>query len=288
MNTSRRIITDGPHNLRDLGGMISKDHRKVKEGILLRSDKLSSLSDRDKKILRSMNLCCAYDLRNAHERADRPDVVIPGCEYIPLPIFPDRVEGITHERDSELNGYIRFVEAMLKDRESAKNRMISSYRDFVRSEHCRAQFGFFLEDLLKRAGEAKECGQKRAFLWHCAGGKDRTGFASVLLEEIFGIPEEDIIDDYMLTNKYVDQTLPGISSHVSGAMEEYFGDRIEEIAEQIRGPVADMMLARREYIDAAYEEAERCYGSFSSFLTKGLELTLEKQEEMRRLFLERG
>ena len=115
MNTSRRIITDGPHNLRDLGGMISKDHRKVKEGILLRSDKLSSLSDRDKKILRSMNLCCAYDLRNAHERADRPDVVIPGCEYIPLPIFPDRVEGITHERDSELNGYIRFVEAMLKD-----------------------------------------------------------------------------------------------------------------------------------------------------------------------------
>ena len=286
MNTSRRIEMDGQKNLRDLGGMVTADGRRIRENVLFRSDRLNTLSEKDIEKLISSSLCVSYDLRNTHEQTEQPDVDIPGCEHISLPVFPERVEGITHEKESQLQGYIRFVESMMENEGASRKRMAGSYRSFVNSDHCRKQFRFLLEDLLARERKAGETGEKKSYLWHCAGGKDRTGFAAAILEEIFGIPKEDIIEDYMLTNQYVNSDLTQISPQMYVMMKEHFGDRIEEIGEKIRGSVDDMILARREYIDAAYDEIEKLYGSFAVFLKEGLGFDEEKQEELRKLFLE--
>ena len=271
---------------RDLGGMVTTDGRKVRDGILFRSDRLSSLSERDIEKLTAVHLCCAYDLRNTREQKENPDAKIPGCEYISLPVFPERVEGITREEQTLLEEYIELVGSMMENKKISAIRMVEGYRTFVRSEHCRAQFHFFLEDLLAREKEARKKKEKKAYLWHCAGGKDRTGFVSVILEEIFGMAKEDIIDDYMLTNRYVDFRLTDLSLQLYERLQEYYGEQIEEITEMIREPIDDMTHARREYLDASYDEVEKLYGNFTDFIVEGLDFSLEKQEELRKLFLE--
>mgnify|MGYP000029422901 CR=1 FL=1 len=40
-------------------------------------------------------------------------------------------------------------------------------------------------------------------LIHCASGNDRTGFGSALILDVLGVPEDTIVDDYMLTNRYL-------------------------------------------------------------------------------------
>jgi protein-tyrosine phosphatase len=37
-------------------------------------------------------------------------------------------------------------------------------------------------------------------MYHCTGGKDRTGLASVLLLDMLGVPAETLLDDFELTN----------------------------------------------------------------------------------------
>lgn len=284
-NTSRIIILDGTQNLRDLGGMVNREGKRIRDDTLFRSDKLSRLSQRDVKKLESLNLSCAYDLRGTHEQMAEPDVAIPACEHISLPVLPEKAEAVAYENDVAVNGYIRFVEAMLKDRNSSKTRMIADYRSFVSSEYSRGQFRFLLEDLLQREKEARQNGMKRSYLYHCAGGKDRTGFVSIVLQEIFGIAREDIIEDYMLTNSFLHPDFVDASSKTADMMKEHFGDRLEEIAEQIRGPIEDMIQARREYIDAVYGEVDQRYGSFQAFLIEGLDFSEEKQDAFRDLFL---
>ena len=38
-------------------------------------------------------------------------------------------------------------------------------------------------------------------MFHCTAGKDRTGFASALILSLFGVANEIIIDDYLLSNE---------------------------------------------------------------------------------------
>lgn len=285
MNVSRKIELDGPKNLRDLGGMRTKSGKKVRDGVLLRSDSLHALSDRDVEILVSMGLRCAYDLRNDVEQKRATDREIPGCLIISDPVFPEKMEGVTHDEEDQFGQYIRFVE-QVRNNLDAEELMKEDYRTFVTSEHSRNSFHFFLTDLLRRAREAQQKGEKAAFLWHCAAGKDRTGFAAALLEFNFGVPKEDILDDYVLTSRYVNPGIRELAGGLGQQMKEYYGDRYEETVRMVEGSVKALVDARAAYLEASWEKAEEMYGSFSSFITEGLAFSQADQEEMRRLFLE--
>lgn len=40
------------------------------------------------------------------------------------------------------------------------------------------------------------------FVFHCTAGKDRTGFAAYLILKTLGVPDDCILEDYMLSNVY--------------------------------------------------------------------------------------
>ncbi len=46
-----------------------------------------------------------------------------------------------------------------------------------------------------------------------------------------------------------------------------------------------MIQAKREYIEAVYDEIDQRYGSFSTYLTEGLMFPNDKQDELKELFL---
>ncbi len=66
------------------------------------------------------------------------------------------------------------------------------YTCFFTSESSMAAYRRFFEVLLDSTGPV---------LWHCTGGKDRAGLATVMLLSLLGVPEQTALEDFSLANE---------------------------------------------------------------------------------------
>lgn len=82
---SRHIDFEGMSNVRDLGGMTGADGKKIKSGLLFRSDQLHSATKADQEKLKEIGVKYIVDLRNIREYTEQPDPRIDGitpvCYY---------------------------------------------------------------------------------------------------------------------------------------------------------------------------------------------------------------
>ena len=77
MNTSKLIRFETLNNTRDLGGLTSKDGRKIKYKKILRSGTLFDISENDKKKLKDeFHLSKVIDLRTEAEQIQKKDTYI--------------------------------------------------------------------------------------------------------------------------------------------------------------------------------------------------------------------
>lgn len=285
MNTSRKIDFEGLNNTRDLGGMLTADGKKIREGLLYRSGALYRASENDLNKLTDYNLCRVYDFREEDDRAHRPDPDIPGCSNLWIPILMEDGAGVEQGEKAQEEAYKMFRN-LIENPEQSAAMMTDIYRQFIREEYCRKQYGRFVKDILSISQEAQKEGKEPVILWHCAAGKDRAGFGAVILQEIFGVSREDIFADYMLTNSYVMKEVEAqIEKHRSKLME-FYGDQTERIFPSYCEVVANMMEARTEYLEAVYQCVKEDYEDFSSYVEKGLNISESEQAELRSIFLE--
>ncbi|MBP5726770.1 MAG: tyrosine-protein phosphatase, partial [Clostridia bacterium] len=68
-------------NKRDLGGLKTKDGRRIKPGMFIRSAQLAEAEEQDLE-----GISTIIDLRTVAEREEKPDQAC-GREYLPIPIF---------------------------------------------------------------------------------------------------------------------------------------------------------------------------------------------------------
>ena len=73
-------------NARDLGGYTVRDGRKVKDKVLIRAAHLADASDKDLEFLSRFPVKKVVDFRQIGEKVERADRIIPGADYILLPI----------------------------------------------------------------------------------------------------------------------------------------------------------------------------------------------------------
>jgi protein-tyrosine phosphatase len=69
------------------------------------------------------------------------------------------------------------------------------YTDIVTDGYSRSQLDKVVETLKSNADKGVTT------LFHCTAGKDRTGIASMALLKSYGVGNEEIIKDYMRTNR---------------------------------------------------------------------------------------
>ena len=287
MNTSRKIDFEGLNNTRDLGGMRTTDGRKIREGLLYRSGALYRASENDLNKLTDYNLCRVYDFREEDDRAHRPDPDILGCSNLWIPILMEDGAGVEQGEKAQEEAYKMFRN-LIENPEQSAAMMTDIYRQFIREEYCRKQYGRFVKDILSISQDAQKEGKQPVILWHCAAGKDRAGFGAVILQEIFGVSREDIFADYMLTNSYVMKEVEAqIERHRSKLME-FYGDQTEKIFPSYCEVVVNMMEARTEYLEAVYQCVKEDYEDFSSYVEKGLNICESEQAELRSIFLEKA
>jgi protein-tyrosine phosphatase len=116
-------------------------------------------------------------------------------------------------------------------------------------------------------------------VFHCIGGKDRTGIASALLLSILGVPWPTVRTDYLASNAYFAASIE---------------TRLSDLSEQAAGAPdpADLDAARRffivegGYIDAARDEILTTAGSVSAFVEGSMGVPSDAIQRIRNELLE--
>ena len=178
----RHVPLEGCFNLRDVGGYTSIDGRRVRTGCVFRSDELHALTDADVEAIAGLGIKVVFDLRNADERAARPSRLPKDVELL------ERVSPSGGGNRGTTEEQIALGTLPVPDDEY----FASVYVDLI------ARLAPEIREILERAVDAPA----RPLLFHCAGGKDRTGIVTAVLLGLLGVPDDVILDDYELTSTY--------------------------------------------------------------------------------------
>jgi protein tyrosine/serine phosphatase len=171
---------DGCLNVRDLGGVALAGGRETRFGSLIRSDNVRRLTDEGWRSLAEHGVTRIVDLRWPEELAeDEPRDVDIEVVHVSLlgrldPDFSDDIEDYMAADDPA--GY-----------------WASAYTSIL-ERHA---------DNFARALAAIADADGGAVVFHCAGGKDRTGLIAALLLRLAGASIEEIAHDYSLTQQQV-------------------------------------------------------------------------------------
>jgi len=246
----RRIRLDGAVNFRDLGGYRTEDGRRVRWGQVFRADGLSRLSDDDHLLLGRIGIRRVFDFRTAGEIEEAPDRLPAdgSLAYVHLPV---------------IHGRFDFVEAVrrLKMGDTSwltPDFMVNGYINNI--ESFSGSWGEVIRHLIETEAEP--------LVFHCTGGKDRTGTCAALILLALGIPEETVIDDHQLSNIYIAELLPALNKMMSG-----YGIDPQKLFPYLTAP-RDCIVTLLDYI-------REKYGSAAGYLTRRTPLTAEGLERMR-------
>jgi protein-tyrosine phosphatase len=255
----------GAPGARDLGGLPTTDHRRVRPGVLFRAPALGRLTDDDVAALGALGLAEVIDLRFGQEILEAPPDRLPAGPHLAhIPI---------HDPEQPVFAFLAGVlageqtpEADQLRREGTGTAMLAVYRAFVSAPMVRSGFATAARRVVDLGG--------RPALYHCSVGKDRTGWLTAILLAALGVDRATITADYLRTNtERADLT-----------------DKLVARAQESRGIeptlLRPVLAAEPAYLDAAYERVDAEFGSFHGYLTGGLGLTDADLDRLRDSLLE--
>ena len=262
---STRIEFDNLANVRDLGGMATKDGRHIKSGLLFRGGRLFEASEADKEKLASM-VDLVLDFRQEKEAARHPDPEIEGVTNIPMSIYDDSFQPDRSIEKTEIDP----IGLPMHDAERTKRSMCKMYLVFAENTHSRSQYERFIRFLLDD--------QYHGVLGHCTAGKDRTGIGAAILQKILGVSDEDIFADYMLTNNYM-------GTELEQAKKEFF-EQYGYLTEENERALFYLHRTDEAYIATVLNRIDELFGNFDNYIVNGLHITPAEQEILRQKYLE--
>jgi protein-tyrosine phosphatase len=251
-------------NFRDAGGLSTGS---LRPGLVYRSAQLSPLTDADHARLLALDVRAVFDLRTADEVRHRPDTLPPGLEATVLDVLADRPHSgaaavaslVTAKQDQTT---VEDVNDAVSDGR-ARDLMIETYRHLVSLPSAHVAYRTLLASLAKGTG---------ASVIHCTAGKDRTGWAIALLQGMGGASTDDVMADYLLSNVDMETTyrpMLDAFAHAGGDAES----------------LADMILVRPEYLEAALTLVRRVHADLDGYLTQALGLDPSDLSRLRARLL---
>jgi protein-tyrosine phosphatase len=224
----RRIPAEGTVNLRDLGGYETGDGRQVKWGQVFRSDNLARLTDSGLALVRRLGIRLVCDFRTAAEAAHLPNRFPDGAgvDYLRLSIQHGEFEP-TAVFERIKNGDYDWI---------SEDFMLQGYIENS------AHYAHVWAAVFAKLADPRH----RPLLFHCTGGKDRTGTAAALILLALGVPTETVIEDYGLSDGYIADVRRTIFETIAS-----LGVEVEKVAPYFMAPPS-RLRALLAHIDATY------------------------------------
>ena len=142
------------------------------------------------------------------------------------------------------------------------------YPSLIQSEFSQLQYAAFLRLIV----EAPEDG---GILWHCAQGKDRTGWGAAFLMFALGVEREAVIADFDLSNEAY---LPIVNKLNHDIDERGGGDAEKAVIQAFMGVSTANFITTLDLID-------REYGGMTHYLQDILCLTHDDIQTLRKRYL---
>ena len=253
----RRVRLAGNYNFRDVGGVAGLDGRRVRTGLVYRSDHMNELTDADLQAVEALGLRTIHDFRLDSEVERQPSRLLATStvEVIRRP---------TGDVDGDAS-VVDIVRDILTGQRPVPAADFWDENYVVILTHGQKAFAGMIASLAAPGGLPT--------MYHCTGGKDRTGLSSAILHELLGVADDDIADDFLLTNLFrtpfrVQALRPGLEA--AGV----------DVASTV--PIIGVC---RSALDRARTELQTTYGGAEGYLLAG-GLDPAVPEQLRQLLLD--
>jgi protein tyrosine/serine phosphatase len=241
---TRRLALESIHNFRDFGGYAAGP-RRLKRGHLYRSASHSRATEADLEAVAALGLTTIVDLRRPEERQREPSRRWAN--------FAAAVIANDSDEEKMVEPWPQFL--------ARSDLSAAALHGFYHHYYSHAPFEPRMIDIFSRyfraLGEADG-----PILVHCAAGKDRTGMICALTHTLLGVHEDDIVEDFLLTNEAqtIERRLPLVRQYMSEAV----GRTPPEEAVRISMSVA------ADYLHAAFAAIRDRRGSTEAYLRDDL------------------
>ncbi|MFL9900945.1 tyrosine-protein phosphatase [Paraburkholderia fungorum] len=237
------------NNFRDVAGAATGyptvDGKQMRRGAFYRANALT-LSAADAAALVKLGIVSVYDLRTPGEISRTADILPAGATSQALDVL----------------GTSDFVAPTFDTAGAAVAFMEAQARAYVNGAAQRIGYGQLLTRLANGAG---------AQLFHSSAGKDRAGWAAALLLSIANVPLDVIMQDYLLSNVYLAQSIQAQAA----TLRAQDGDAVAT-AESPLFNVAE------NYLQAGFDQVQASYGTMANYLMQGLGMSQATIDTLHR------
>lgn len=249
----RFVLLDGGRNFRDVGGYWTADGHMVKPGLFYRSGSLGSLTAKGQAALAQLHIASIVDLRTNEERSrDTNDLKAEfGDGY-----FTRNYAMSLGDMRSPFSDPGKLTAAGMREM------MTKAYGPMAR-EQAPAYRELF----------ARLLAGKGPVVVNCTAGKDRTGIGTALVLTALGVPYETVRQDFLLSNG-----APGMDS-LQSSLSPLMGKLPADIA-------APLIGVDGAYLDSAFAELRKDYGSIDAYLQKELGVGPKEIAALRQRMLD--
>lgn len=249
MEYYRRLPVDGMYNVRELGGFPTADGRITRYGFFIRSEIPRKITKNGLDFLKKYGVSLSVDLRGSRETERTPSILAsqPWLRYMNIPTANSQLAGGRAAKRPDR--FVQWPEMYIS--------MIDGHKDWIR-----------------RVLSAMAEHESGTIMFNCTTGKDRTGMITAMLLGLAGVPDNDIIADYCVSQVYMRPTYMELFRDMpfsNDALPDDFG------------PDAPFFRTAPENMGLLLEHINEEYGGIERYLTVCGVTDSEKDSLRKRL-----
>ena len=241
LEDGRVLPLEGVHNFRDYGGYAAAGGGRLRRGLLWRSGQHFGASEGDLARIDALGLASVFDLRTSRERQNHP------CRR------PHGFAAEIYHSDDPTGERAPHIAAAASP---IRERTAQSTRESMRQNYHRIAFRPELIAMMRQQMQVLAAG-KGPSLVNCMAGKDRTGIAVAMVQLACGVHRDDVLADYLLTNRAGD-----VDARIAAGMETIRASTGKLDADVLRV----LMGVEAEYLENAFAAIRERHGSVDGYL----------------------
>ena len=239
-------------NFRSFTGLKTAENAEIREGRIYRSALLDFATSSDMDLLQSLAPDVVIDFRlEGEKQGEGVKLALDSISYQAKPIdvgnffSPDQIAALGQFKSEDISSLFEKM-----------------YQEFP---SCGAvQFKTVFDAILAN----------ERVVYHCSAGKDRTGVMSYLILSVLGVPYDDIMENYLESNRYAEALHQLFREHRSIMMPHLtISGELEALFKKIR-------YVTPEYLDVLDKTLVENYGGVIPYVKKVLKVDVEQLKKV--------